>query len=1012
MSEGANHPTGYFFFAGVIGSLLLLNYAGIFQTVFGIDTAIVITLVAGYKVFYNAIAGLFEREISADLAISIAAIAALASGEYLAGAQAMFIMLIGEGLEAYAVGRTDAAVAKLVALLPRRARVRRDGREIEVVPADIQRTDVVVIRPGERIPVDGLLLHGQSSVDESSLTGESVPVEKAPGEPVFAGTFNIGDNAVGLLEVAPTAAAEESALARVVRLVQEARENKAPAERAADRYAKFFLPLLLAAGLIALVITRDWMRVVAVLIVACPCALVLATPAAILSAIGRLARAGILLKGGIHLEAMATVNAVVFDKTGTLTKGQFRLISVIPVGRHREDEVLETAAAAESGSEHLLARAVVEGAAARGFSPMPGRNFRALPGLGVLANVADSEVMIGSPRLFANHSVALAPEAEAILSGLEKNGETPLLVASAGHVIGLLGLQDELRDGAREAIRHLREAGIERIALLTGDRRPNAESIARQAGITEVHAQLLPEEKLDKVRELQSAGFRVAMIGDGINDAPALAAANVGIALGSTSVDVAAEAADIVYLAHGLERLPLLVDVSRNALATVRQNFWLFAILTNVAAVSGATLGIIGPVGAAVFHQSSSFLVMLNSLRLLRERSVSDSLRGLLERPFVVRCGTACRKAGAQAGDRGRTIASRAPRTLWRQRARLWKPALAGFAVLWALSGLYRVRPQETAVVQRFGRQLEPYRGPGLHYALPWPVDRVNRIGAGRVRALEVGFRTLDRTRADNPEPPAYEWNVAHRTGRYEQKLEEALMLAGDQNMVTVNAVVHYAIGQLGDYLFRVAEPEAAMRAAAESAIRAALGTSELDVALTTDRAGLETRAKAAIQERLDRSGPGLRVLSVRLQDVHPPLEVVAAFRDVSSAFEEKNRMVNEAEAYRNQQVAVARGQAASRLEEALGYRFGRANRASGDAGRFTQTEAAYRTAPGPTETRLFLETMEQVLPGRTKLILDSAGNGRRAIMTVDTQGLKLLLPELNGAASDAGPRVVPKEER
>jgi len=1001
MSEGANRPTEYFLFAALIGVLLLLNYTRLFSSLFGIDTAILLTLVAGYKVFYNAIAGLFEREISADLAISIAVIAALASGEYLAGAQAMFIMLIGEGLEAHAVGRTDAAVAKLAALLPRRGHVRRDGREIEVAPADIRPTDVVLVRPGERIPVDGTLLRGRSSLDESSLTGESFPVEKEPGDRVFGGTFNIGGDAVGFLEVAPTAAAEESALARIVRLVKDARDNKAPVERAADRYARFFLPLLLTAGLIALIVTGDWMRVVAVLIVACPCALVLATPAAMLSAIGRLARAGILLKGGVHLEAMAAVNAIAFDKTGTLTKGEPRLTSVYAVGDHRSTHVLEAAAAAESGSEHLLARAVVDGAAAQGLAPLSADDFRALPGLGVQASVNGRRVMVGSPRLFASRAVTVPPEAEAVLDALERNGETPLVVAADGAVIGLLGLQDELRDGAREAVHRLRELGIERILLLTGDRRQNAESIARQADITEIHAQLLPEEKLQKVRDLQGSGFRVAMVGDGINDAPALAAANVGIALGGTSVDVTAEAADIVYLAHGLDRLPLLVDVSHQALATVRQNFWLFALLTNVAAVTAATLGIIGPVGAAVFHQSSSFLVMLNSLRLLRDRSPLDSLRALVQRPIVVRCGAACRD-----------VATHAPQILWRERRRLWKPMLSGAALLWVLSGVYAVRPQETAVVQRFGRQLSPYRAPGLHYAFPWPIDRVTRVEAARIRALEVGFRTLDRTRAGTPEPAAYEWNVAHRTGRYEQKLEEALMLTGDQNMVTLNAVVHYAIDRAGDYLFRNVDPEAAMRASAESAIRATIGTSELDVALTTGREALEARAKQEIQRRLDRSGPGLRVLSVRLQDVHPPLEVVDAFRDVSSSFEEKNRKVNEAEAYRNQQVALARGQAASRLEEALGYRVARANRATGDADRFTQAEAAYRIAPGPTETRLFLETMEEVLPGRSKLILDSSGKGRRAIMTVDAQSLKQLLPELTPPGSVAPPAVLPRDER
>ncbi len=1025
MSEESNRPIGYFAFAGVVGVLLLLNWLGTFKTIFGLDTAILLTLIAGYKIFYNAIAGLLEREISADLAIAIAAIAGLAVGEYLAAAQAMFIMLIGEGLEAYAVGRTGAAIARLAALLPRRGRVRRNGLELEVVPEEIRPDDIVIVRPGERIPVDGVVLTGQSSIEESSLTGESIPAEKAPGDRVYGGTFNIGADTVGLLEVAPTAAAEESALARIVRLVKEARENKAPVERAADRYAKFFLPLILAAAAVAFALTRDWLRVAAVLIVACPCALVLATPAAMLSAIGRLARSGILLKGGVHLEAMARANAIIFDKTGTLTQGRLRLSSVHPIGSHLGDEVLETAAAAESGSEHLLARAVCEGAAAREFTPPAAQDFRALPGLGVQARVGGRQVAVGSPRLFTGDlsfggqagmpaPPALPSQAEEALARLEENGETPLVVAADGEVIGVLGVQDELRPGAREAVARLRELGVEKIVLLTGDRRRNAESLARQAGITEVHAQLLPEEKLDKLRQLQAAGYRVAMVGDGINDAPALAAANVGVALGGTSVDVTAEAADIVYLAHSLDKFPVLVEVSRKALATVRQNIWLFALVTNAAAITAASYGILGPIGAAVFHQSSSFLVMMNSLRLLRERPWLESLPW---RPFLVRCGAACGAAVSGTARRASTFwESRlgglggVARRAWRERRRLWKPAAAGLAALWLWSGVYVLQPQEQAVVQRFGRRLADYRGPGLHYALPWPIEKVSRMDTARVRVLEVGFRTVGPTRrvGENPEPAAYEWNVAHRTGRYEQKLEEALMLTGDQNIVTTNAVVHYRIERPDDYLFHLADPEAALRGVAEGAIRSAIGVAELDVALTTGRRALEARAGGQMQKRLDRYRAGVRVLSVRLQDVHPPLEVVDAFREVSSAFEEKNRLVNEAEAYRNQQVALARGQGASRMEEARGYLLGRTNRASGDAERFLQAEAAYRTAPGPTETRLFLETMEQVLPGRTKLILDSKGAGKRHLLTLDAQSFKLLLPEAGAAAGGAQPAPQP----
>ncbi len=1033
MSEESNRPIGYFAFAGVVGILLLLNWLGIFKTIFGLDTAILLTLIAGYKIFYNAIAGLLEREISADLAIAIAAIAGLSVGEYVAAAQAMFIMLIGEGLEAYTVSRTGAEVAKLAALLPRRGRVRRNGVELEVAPEEIRADDVVLVRPGERIPVDGVILTGQSSVDESSLTGESVPAEKTASDRVYGGTFNVGAATVGLLELAPTASAEESALARIVRLVREARENKAPVERAADRYAKLFLPLLLGVAALAFILTRDWMRVAAVLIVACPCALILATPAAMLSGIARLARSGVLLKGGVHLEEMARVNAIIFDKTGTLTQGHLLLSSVHPISPHLGDEVLELAAGAESGSEHLLARAVKDGAAAHGFTPPPAQDFRALPGLGVMARVGRREVIVGNPRLFAGDSaiaalagraIPLPPQAEEILTRLEESGETPLVVAGGGEgqagtpvpmeVIGLLGVQDELRHGARESIERLRELGVEKIVLLSGDRRRIAESVARKAGITEVYAQLLPEEKLEKLRQLQAAGYRVAMVGDGINDAPALAAANVGVALGGTSVDVTAEAADIVYLSPGLDKFPVLVEVSRKSLATVRQNIWLFALVTNAGAVTAASYGILGPIGAAVFHQASSFLVMMNSLRLLRERPLSAALEKLPVRPLIVRCGAACGAAGRRVWSFWETQAAGASRYAWRERRRLWKPALAGLFALWLLSGVYILNPQEKAVVQRFGRKLADYRSPGLHYALPWPVDKVNRMDSSRVRALEVGFRTASpaaRRGGDFAEPAAYEWNVAHRTGRYEQKQEEALMLTGDQNLATTNAVVHYLVERPDDYVFHLADAEATLRSVAESAIRFAIGASELDTALTTGRKPLEERARAEMQKRLDRYHAGVRVMSVRLQDVHPPLEVVDAFREVSSAFEEKSRLVNEAEAYRNQQVALARGQAASRLVEAQAYLLGRTNRASGDAERFLQAEAAYRTAPGPTETRLFLETMEQILPGRTKLILDSKGAGKRQLLQLDSQSFRLLVPDASQQQAQPAPQpLIPRE--
>jgi P-type E1-E2 ATPase len=339
-----------FGFAAFIGTLLLLNLTGIFTSVAGIDTAAILTLIAGYRTFFTAVSGLLQRKISADLAICIAVIAALITGQYLAAAEAMFIMLIGEALEGYAAGRTHAAIQRFVEQLPQHARVIRDGDEIEVDAAELTPGDRVIVRPGERLPADGVVLHGASSIDESTITGEPLPRDKSAGDEVFSGTLN----GLGPLQIAVTRAASETTLARVIKLVEHARQHRAPVERLADRAARYFLPALLLAAGLTFYFTRDWMRTVAVLIVACPCALILATPAAMSAAIGGLARRGILVRSGALLQSAAKVDAVFFDKTGTLTEGRFGVIKVTGVGRS-ELEVLALAAAAEHGSEHVLA---------------------------------------------------------------------------------------------------------------------------------------------------------------------------------------------------------------------------------------------------------------------------------------------------------------------------------------------------------------------------------------------------------------------------------------------------------------------------------------------------------------------------------------------------------------------------------------------------------------------------------------------------------------------------------
>jgi Cu+-exporting ATPase len=963
MDEDRQERIRYYTFAAFVGVLLLLNVTGVWKTVFGIDTAVIVTLLAGYKTFYNSISSLLEKRISADIALCIAVIAALTVGEYLAAAEAMFIVLVGEGLESYAAGRTEAAIMKFVAHLPRRARVLRDGGEVEVAAESLLPGDIIVVRAGERVAADGIVELGSSSIDESSITGEALPSDKQPSDEVFSGTVN-GN---GLLHVRVTRAGEDTTLARVVALVKEAKEKPAPVERAADHYAKYFLPALLLAAALTFYFTGNWLRTVAVLIVACPCALILATPTAMVAAIGGLARRGILVRGGTVLELAAKVDTVVFDKTGTLTEGQFEIVRIIALDRD-ETELLGLAAAAERGSDHMLARVIVEQARVRRARVPQAGEAVVIPGRGAECTVGSRTIRAGNAAYLAEHGVE---NTEALLAEADRLGATAVLVADGPRLAGAILLRDRLREGAIAAVAELPGLQIDRQVMLTGDRRRAAEAIARELGVSNVEAELLPEQKLDRIRQLSAQGRVVAMVGDGINDAPALAAAQVGIAVAGAS-DITAEAADVVYLPHSLEKLPRLFEVSQRAMTTAWQNIFLFAGVVNAGAVVLCATGKLGPIGAALTHQTSSFLVMLNSLRLLRiERTQQSRFSRLIAASPLPHVWRRLRDVDVPS-QFGRLV---------ERRRELARPALYLAAAFVVLNGIYILGPNEAGVIERFGKKVLPYSEPGIHYKLPWPIERLTRIGARRVRVVEIGFRS--NSASPDTEPAAYEWNVQHRSGRFERKPEEALMLTGDQNMIELNATVHYSLAHPDDYLFRQLDGEATIRAAAESVMQTITTATPLDEILTTGRRAIEQRAQRELQTRLDKYGTGIQVLHVKLEDVHPSLEVVDAFREVSGAYEEKNRMVNEAEGYRNEQIALARGNAKASLEAAAAYNLGRVNRADGDATRFTAREQAFRAAPGPTETRLYLEVMEQVLPGKKKLILD-ANKGRRHLIMLE----------------------------
>ncbi len=976
----------YVLFTIAVGLLLLLNWLGIFTTVWGIDTAILLALIGGWKIFYKAISALFEKRISADLAIVIAILAALAIGEYIAAAEAVFIMLIGEGLEEFASRRTRSAIRGLIDLTPKTARIKAGGGEREVAIDDVQAGDVIIVRPGERIPVDGQILSGTSSINEAPITGESLPVEKGVGDSLFAGSINTA----GVLEVRATRVGEDTTLARIIALIEEAEEKKAPVVRLADRYAKFFLPLLLIVATATLYFTGDWMRTVAVLLVACPCALILATPAAVVAAIGRLARDGVLVKSGASLEAAAKIDCIVFDKTGTITEGRPVISDITSFNGSTENELLRMAALAEQRSEHAIAQLIMQETRERGLVVETAEELTINPGLGIEARANGRRVVIGNRRMMLSHEIDITEAAENALAALELEGQSPVIIAENGVVQGVISVQDGLRADAKNAIHHLHHAGIERTVLLTGDRERIARKIGQSAGIDEIHAELLPQQKVELVERFKSNGRLVAMIGDGINDAPALAAADVGIAMGVAGTDITIEEADIVLMNDRLECLPLLIEVSRETLTVIKQNIWIFAIAINIASVVAASLGIIGPAAAAATHQVSALLVVLNSLRLLvygrfkQKRFVERGRRLTHEAQHLLR--------GFSPSLILREWLHETRHWFEDHRAQVLKWTIAAFLLLYAFSGITLIGPDEAAVLRRFGRKVMPPLTPGLHFRLPWPIELVSKFKPKQVQVTEIGFRTVNpegRQRQPSAvEPAAYEWNLQHRTGRYEKRAEESLMLTGDENLIEVNAVVQYDIGSPDEFLFATSDPNQIVRVAAETTLRLLIGSASLDALLTTGRVEIERKAKAMIQGRLDEYHSGLRIIAVQLQDVHPSVEVVDTFRNVAGAFEEKNRLINEAEAYRNEQVELARGQALARYAEAAGYAVERANRATGDAERFNQAVDAYRRAPGVTETRLYLETIEQVLAGKKKLIIDASKFGRRQMFFIDPQGI------------------------
>ena len=961
----------------------------------GIALAMVAAVLGGVRIVYGAIEALAHGRIGADIALAQACLAALVIGQPFVAAEVVFIALVGEVLEAVTFARTERAISRLLDQTPRVARVRRDGVECEIPAAQVKIGDLVIVRPGERIPVDGPVVAGRSTVDQAALTGESVPIDKGPGEPVYTGSLN----QFGVLEIEAEKVGHETTFGQVLRLVAEAQRRKAPLERTADRLARYFLPVVeivagatLAAGY-WFGWPDVWLRTVAVLVVACPCALVLATPAAILASMAWLARHGVLIKGGAALERLAECDTFAFDKTGTLTRGRPELAGIVPLAGAgiSEAELLRLAATAESGGRHPLAVAVAAAAAQRGLTPLAASDVSAQPGAGVSARCRlddgqEHALLVGNRRLLGEHGIGLDADAEAALAALDARGETALFVALDGRVVGLVAARDAVRPEAHDVIHDLKHLKITEIALLTGDRAAAAAAVAKKTHIKTVAAEQLPADKARWIEEKQAAGRRVAMVGDGINDAPALARAHAGIALGGIGADLAAEAGDLVILGEPLSVLPELLKLSRTTVAVIRQNIIGFAFGFNAVAMASAALGWLGPVAAAILHQAGSLFVLLNAMRLLAfgDWASFGPIRGVKN------------LGGAIARLDDRLDPGRAVEGLLRS----WRVVLVlgclAAVTAYATSGWTAIGPDEVGLLQRQGR----YRGvlgPGLHLCWPPPFDTVTRLAPGRVRSLQIGFRTAGAGLGD---ADAMRWESAHGRDVVGLAQDESLLLTGDGQLVELSATAQYRLDAarpeaLRAYAFATADADRALRPLAESAVRNVAARRPLDALLTSKRNEAELAAARLLQDRVSAYGLGLIIVRLDFQDAHPPLAVVDAYRDVSRAESDRQRRINEGRTARAEALAAARGGAAAIVNRAEAERVTEVARAAGEADAFEAQRLARAPLPGLTDQRLYWETIAGALAAKSKIVLD-ADPGRHRHLIVPS----LAVPDVQAAAA------------
>ena len=942
-------------------------------SLFGYRLALLSAILGGSRILYHTLDGLLSGRFGADLALALACLSAIILGEHQTAGFVVLISLIGESVEGYTIDRARWAVRQTFDLWPEIVHRSTDGREQDVQINEVRIGDVLTVRPGERIPVDGHVVAGKSVVDQSPFTGESLPIDKRPGDRVLAGTLN----QFGSLTVVAESIGDGTALAAVAQLVGTAMSRKGDLERTADRMARYFLPAVAIAAIATLLGWRvaqgtwqaGYLPALAVLVVACPCPLVLATPCAAMASLAWLARRGVVVKGSAVLERLASVDTFVFDKTGTLTQGSLALGEITTTSQYAANDVLRIAAIAERNSEHPIARIILQSAEKLGLSIPEPREFEAVTSAGVIASIPTedllvdatavgqsvdapssnpqtdsgsslSTIVVGNRRALDHGEIDFSDEISVLLKDRESAGESPLVVAVDGTVIGVIGVRETIRTESRQVLDELQEIGIRRFVLLTGDRPQPADAVVKSLELfSHVATEQLPQDKASWIEASRREGHRIAMVGDGINDAPALATADVGLALGTAGGDLAAAAGDIVLLGDPLRPLPGLVRLSRALVQNIWQSILLFAFGLNGLGVLACSLGWLNPIGGAMFHEIASLAVMANAMRLLWFEAHSNSwltrgLNGLLH-----------------GADWLVENASPAKLVYWCiERWQLGAKLVGAAAVaVWLLSGIVILTADERAVVTRFGR-FETELPAGFHWRWPRPLEHVIREKPDRIRSVAIGYResqvatntgrrssaTATVVRSTDPiatadrrgiakvllnehgsidSLPTIEWTTTHEDREHASIADESVMLTADEVPVELMAEVQYRVIKPVQFVFAGSrKPDDVLRAAAESVLREVAATASLDSLLTEQRARLERQSLSRLRERIAGYQLGIEIVDLQWLDVHPPQPVVPAYRHVADALEDRELLINEADSYASRTLLSAIGEDALTL--------------------------------------------------------------------------------------------------